>query len=108
MLQRLAMSVDEAQKVTGVCRTTLYSAMRDGSLPSLKVGRKRLLLWDDVRQWLEQHRAPLEPLPHGKQLEAARQRRRTLCGDGQQEVVSLEPHRGGRAERTRAGGRAGD
>jgi len=47
---RLAYSVDEAARLTGLSRDLLYDEMRRGSLGYLKVGRRRLI----TRQHLEQ------------------------------------------------------
>jgi excisionase family DNA binding protein len=47
--ERLAYSVDEAAKITGLSRDLLYDQMRAGRLHYLKVGRRRLI----TRQHLE-------------------------------------------------------
>jgi excisionase family DNA binding protein len=48
--ERLAYSVDEASRLTGLSRDLLYDQMRQGNLDYLKVGRRRLI----TRQHLEQ------------------------------------------------------
>ena len=48
--ERLAYSVDEAARLTGLSRDLLYDQMRQGHLTYLKVGRRRLI----TRQHLEQ------------------------------------------------------
>jgi excisionase family DNA binding protein len=48
--ERLAYSVDEAARLTGLSRDLLYDQMRRGRLAYLKVGRRRLI----ARQHLEQ------------------------------------------------------
>jgi len=47
--ERLAYSVDEAARLTGLSRDLLYDEMRRGHLGYLKVGRRRLI----TRQHLE-------------------------------------------------------
>jgi excisionase family DNA binding protein len=47
---RLAYSVDEAARLTGLSRDLLYDQMRQGNLAYLKIGRRRLI----TRQHLEQ------------------------------------------------------
>ena len=47
---RLACSVDEAARLTGLSRDLLYDEMRRGHLTSVKVGRRRLI----TRQHLQQ------------------------------------------------------
>jgi excisionase family DNA binding protein len=46
---RLAYSVDEAARITGLSRDLLYDQMRAGKLSYLKVGRRRII----TRQHLE-------------------------------------------------------
>jgi excisionase family DNA binding protein len=48
--ERLAYSVDEAARLTGLSRDLLYDEMRRGKLSYIKVGRRRLI----TRQHLEQ------------------------------------------------------
>jgi excisionase family DNA binding protein len=48
--ERLAYSVDEGARLTGLSRDLLYDEMRRGHLGYLKVGRRRLI----TRQHLEQ------------------------------------------------------
>jgi excisionase family DNA binding protein len=47
---RLAYSVDEAARLTGLSRDLLYDQMRRGMLSYVKIGRRRLI----TRQHLEQ------------------------------------------------------
>ena len=47
---RLAYSVDEAARMTGLSRDLLYDEMRRGNLAYVKVGRRRLI----TRQHLQQ------------------------------------------------------
>ena len=39
----LAYSIPEAVRVTGLSRATLYNMFADGRLPSLKIGKRRLV-----------------------------------------------------------------
>lgn len=48
--ERLAYSVDEAARLTGLSRDLLYDEMRRGHLNYIKIGRRRLI----TRQHLEQ------------------------------------------------------
>lgn len=48
--ERLAYSVNEAARLTGLSRDLLYDQMRRGNLPYVKIGRRRLI----TRQHLEQ------------------------------------------------------
>jgi hypothetical protein len=39
----------DAVKITGISRTKLYSLIREGALPTAKIGRATLLLIEDLR-----------------------------------------------------------
>ena len=43
MLERLTVSVPEAARLLGVSRMTAYSAIREGVIPSLRIGRRVLV-----------------------------------------------------------------
>ena len=49
---RLAYSVDEAARLTGLSRDLLYDEMRRGNLDSVKVGRRRLITHQHLQQFL--------------------------------------------------------
>ena len=49
LTDRLAYSIEEAARVTGLSRNLLYDEMRAGRLAYLKVGRRRII----TRQHLE-------------------------------------------------------
>jgi excisionase family DNA binding protein len=51
--ERLAYSVGEAARLTGLSRDLLYDEMRRGNLSSIKVGRRRLITRQHLRQFLE-------------------------------------------------------
>ena len=48
----IAVSPDEAARLAGVGRTTLYAALAKGDLPSIKIGTRRLIRVDAIRDWL--------------------------------------------------------
>jgi excisionase family DNA binding protein len=50
---RLACSVDEAARLTGLSRDLLYDQMRIGNLAYLKVGRRRLITRQHLEQFLD-------------------------------------------------------
>jgi excisionase family DNA binding protein len=49
---RLAYSVDEAARLTGLSRDLLYDQMRRGNLTYIKVGRRRLITYHHLQQFL--------------------------------------------------------
>ena len=50
--ERLAVSPGEAARLAGVGRTTLYEAIGSGELRSLKIGKRRLITVEALRDWL--------------------------------------------------------
>src|SRR5689334_5230048 len=50
--ERLAYSVEETARLTGLSRDLLYDQMRRGNLPYLKVGRRRIITRQHLRQFL--------------------------------------------------------
>lgn len=50
--QKLAYRIDEAVKASGLGRSFLYERMADGSLKSIKIGGRRLILKDDLLRFL--------------------------------------------------------
>lgn len=54
-IEPLAVSPVEAGHVAGVGRTTIYSAISSGELRSLKIGARRLVTIEALREWLLKH-----------------------------------------------------
>jgi excisionase family DNA binding protein len=50
--ERLAYSIDEAARLTGLSRDLLYDEMRRGNLSFIKVGRRRLITRQHLQQFL--------------------------------------------------------
>ena len=50
--ERLAYSVNEAARLTGLSRDLLYDQMRQGNLDYIKVGRRRLITRRHLEQFL--------------------------------------------------------
>ncbi len=50
------LSIKEAVPASGFGRTLLYRLMREGRLPFLKVGKRRLILPSDLQNFLESMR----------------------------------------------------
>lgn len=51
--QPLAVSIPKAAALSGVGRTKIYEAVRDGELPVRKAGRRSLILVADIEKWLK-------------------------------------------------------
>ena len=50
---KLAYSVDEAAERLGIGRTLAYDLIREGRLPSLKLGHRRLIARADLEAFVE-------------------------------------------------------
>jgi excisionase family DNA binding protein len=48
----LAVRVEDAAKLVGIGRTEIYKAIKEGSLASLKIGKRRLIRVEALREWL--------------------------------------------------------
>lgn len=51
----LAVSPSEAARITGLGRTSIYAAIKDGDLKSIKLGRRRLIRIIALEEWLRAH-----------------------------------------------------
>lgn len=56
--QILAVSPNEAARICSIGRTTLYAALSSGELKSVKIGTRRLITLDALRNWLKRHETP--------------------------------------------------
>ncbi len=54
MSTTIAYTIKEACTASRAGRTTLYGAIRRGELVARKLGKKTLILEDDLRRWIEQ------------------------------------------------------
>lgn len=52
ILVKFALSINEAMQAADVGRTKLYEAIGDGSLKAKKLGRRTLVLAEDLQTWL--------------------------------------------------------
>jgi excisionase family DNA binding protein len=51
--ERAALSVDEAFTYIGIGRAHLYRLMDEGKIPSFHIGRRRLILREDLDRFLQ-------------------------------------------------------
>jgi excisionase family DNA binding protein len=54
-LPKLSYSIKEAEKITGVGRTTLWKAINNGKLRCFKVGRRVLFSSEHLKEFLKSH-----------------------------------------------------
>ena len=52
VLKREALSIEDVQKAAGIGRTTIYGLINDGSLPAKKIGKRTVILIDDLKRYL--------------------------------------------------------
>lgn len=50
-----AVSIGDAQTITGLGRTTLYAAMARGELPFIKIGAARRIPRRALTEWMAKH-----------------------------------------------------
>ncbi len=48
MTNPMYVSVKEAEHLTGIGMTSLYARMKDGTIPYVKVGRRRLIAYETL------------------------------------------------------------
>lgn len=51
--QPIAVSPTEAARLIGIGRTTLYEALSSGALRSAKIGKRRLITIEAIKDWLD-------------------------------------------------------
>jgi excisionase family DNA binding protein len=50
---QMAYSIQQLGEITGVGRTTIYAAIRNGHLKARKIGRRTVILHDDLHAFLK-------------------------------------------------------
>ena len=56
--QIIAVSPNEAARLCSIGRTTLYAALSSGDLKSIKIGTRRLITLEALRDWLKRNETP--------------------------------------------------
>ncbi|MDO6729579.1 helix-turn-helix domain-containing protein [Marinovum sp. 2_MG-2023] len=56
--QIIAVSPNEAARLCSIGRTTLYAALSSGELTSVKIGTRRLITLEALRDWLKRNETP--------------------------------------------------
>jgi excisionase family DNA binding protein len=56
-LEPITASIPEFCRISGLGRSTVYEMLGDGSLDSITIGRRRLILIDSYRRLIEARRA---------------------------------------------------
>ena len=51
--QPIAVHIDEAVRLSGIGRTSLYTLITDGRIRTVRLGRRRLVLVESLREFLE-------------------------------------------------------
>lgn len=58
--QIIAVSPNEAARLCSIGRTTLYAALSSGDLKSVKIGTRRLITLESLRDWLRRNEVPAD------------------------------------------------
>lgn len=53
---RISLSVEDAAEEAGISRSYIYLAIKAGELATLKLGKRRLIMRDDLIAWLQSKR----------------------------------------------------
>ncbi len=53
-MEPIAVSVEEAAKLLGVSKPTVYSMIRGGGLPHLSLNRRTLIPVEGLREWVNE------------------------------------------------------
>lgn len=61
--EAITVSVDEAARMLGVSRAALYPRITSGEIPSVTLGRRRLVPVEGLREWVERGATPAEQAP---------------------------------------------
>jgi len=56
----IAVSLDEAARLVGIGRTSLYAALAKGDLKSIKIGTRRLIKIEAIHEWLASYQTYAE------------------------------------------------
>ena len=56
----IAVSPDEAARLAGIGRTSLYAALAKGDLKSIKIGSRRLIKIEAIHEWLASYQTDAE------------------------------------------------
>lgn len=51
-IEKMALSITEAAKLLGVSRPTMYTLVNRADFPSFRVGSRRLIPVDGLRDWM--------------------------------------------------------
>jgi excisionase family DNA binding protein len=52
-IEPIAVSIQEAVRLSGVGRSSIYEAVNRGEIPIRKRGRRSLVMVEDLRRWIE-------------------------------------------------------
>lgn len=51
-MEKLGYSINESCEIAGVGRDLMYSEINNGNLPSMKIGRRRIIRPESLRAWM--------------------------------------------------------
>ncbi len=86
----MAYSIADAARVINAGTSTVYEWIGDGKLPVVKIGRRTLILEEDLRAFLARHRVAVEP----KQPRRRSRRRSSTAEETPTGAPPARPRRG--------------
>ena len=66
LVQPITVNLKTARRISGLGRSTICEAMYAGAIATLKVGKRRLLVYESLRDWLLSQPAPTRPVEPAK------------------------------------------
>lgn len=55
MEEKLALSVEEAAELCGVCTKTMYTLTHRADFPTVKLGRRTLISYEGLKEWIRKN-----------------------------------------------------
>lgn len=92
MPEKIAFTINEAEHVSGLSRSHVYKLIAEGHLPRRKVGRRTLILREDLEAYLRSCPSVLPPAREGSEIHSKipAERRAPYSAD---DVVVFSNHR---------------
>ena len=53
-MEKLTVTVDEMAKIVGVSRPTAYELIHKEGFPTVRIGRRIVILLDSLKRWLDE------------------------------------------------------
>lgn len=61
LIKPISVDIEDAVRATGTTRNHIYEAIRTGQLKTALVGKRRLVLYESLEQYINDHKAGIDP-----------------------------------------------